>query len=194
MKYLSIDLEATGLRQQDLICEVAIVPFCSEEKSINNNLAKNWIIKTPSFEELLPSLDKWVIEHNEQMIRKCFEVGISLGQWKLEFEQYLESKVVKDYFKNEKIVLFGKSMNAIDLPFLNRDLGWDWIRKYFSHRQLDFSSVCYGYMDIGLLPPGSESGSTLMKYLGLGEVAHTALEDAINTALMYLKTIELSKK
>jgi len=32
-----------------------------------------------------------------------------------------------------------------------------------------------------------------MRYLGFGAVAHTALEDARNTALMYLKIIEKIK-
>ena len=84
-------------------------------------------------------------------------------------------------------------MSAIDLPFLNRDLGWEFMRKYFQHRQLDLSGLAYGLMDLGLLPAGMESGSGLMRYLGLGHVAHTALEDARNTAIMYFKIIEKIK-
>ena len=37
---------------------------------------------------------------------------------------------------------------------------------------------------------GMDSGSNLMNYLNMGEVAHTALEDAKNTAIMYLKLLD----
>ena len=44
-------------------------------------------------------------------------------------------------------------------------------------------------MNLGRTPAGMESGSAMMNFLGMGNVAHTALEDARNTALMYLKLI-----
>ena len=62
-------------------------------------------------------------------------------------------------------MLFGKSLNAIDLPFLNRDLGWEWMRKYFHHRVMDLSSHTYGLMDMGLLEPGMDSGAALVRSL-----------------------------
>jgi DNA polymerase-3 subunit epsilon len=85
-------------------------------------------------------------------------------------------------------------MSAIDLPFLNRDLGWDFMRKYFVHRQLDLSSVSYTLIDLGLLPENCSSGSKLMEFFDMGEVAHTALEDAINTAKIYLKMLQKFSK
>ena len=114
-----------------------------------------------------------------------------------ELETYLGRKEVKDYFKNdrnEKIILFGKSMNAIDLPFLTRDLSWEFMRKFFHHRVLDLSSTANTLIDMNFIPKECSSGSYLMKYLGMGEVKHTALEDARNTALMYLKLIEMHGK
>ena len=115
---------------------------------------------------------------------------MKLTQFKSEFEKYLDSKEVKDYFENEKIVLFGKSISAIDLPFLNRDLGWEWMNKRFHHRNLDLSCVILGLIDLGHFPAGMESGSKIMEYFEMGEVAHTALEDAVNTAKIYLKILE----
>ena len=106
----------------------------------------------------------------------------------------MESAEIKKFFDNEKVVLFGKSLNAIDLPFLTRDLGWDYMRKYFQHRVHDLSSVAYNLIDLGFLPPGSESGSQMMNDLGMGEVAHTALADAKNTALMYFKLLDKCQK
>ena len=113
-----------------------------------------------------------------------------MSEFKEWLETYLKSPEVRQYFGAQKIVLFGKSMTAIDLPFLNRDLGWDFMRKYFHHRNLDLSSIGYGLIDLGQLPMGMDSGSNMMNHLGMGEVAHTALEDAKNTAIMYLKLLD----
>ena len=190
MKYLSIDIESTGLNENCLIIEFAMVPFDTVSGIIRDDMTAHYMVHCPSFEKLAPTLDPWVKDHNKTLIEKAHSEGISLAQFRQEMKIWLESKKVTDYFGNEKIVLFGKSMNAIDLPFMNRDLGWDFMRKYFSHRVLDLSSACHALMDLDLLPPGSESGSTLMKYLGMGEVAHTALEDAQNTAKMYLKILK----
>lgn len=193
MKYLSFDIEATGLNEESLMIEFAMIPFDAGLGELNETLARSYYINCPSFEDLKPKLDPWVVEHNETLIKKAHSEGVEMSEFKKIMQDYLESDEVKKYFGNQKITLFGKSMSAIDLPFLNRDLGWDFMRKYFQHRQLDLSGLAYGLMDLGLLPKGMESGSLMMKYLGMGEVAHTALEDAKNTAIMYMKIIEKVK-
>lgn len=190
MKYLSFDIEATGLEEHDLIIEFAMVPFCTESMSINESLKKHFYIKSPPFEELKPKLNEWVIQNNKTLIEKAHAQGISLSLFKEELVKYLTSNEVTEYFGNKKITLFGKSMSAIDLPFLNRDLGYDFMRQYFNHRQLDLSCVAYALIDTKIIPTECESGSKLMSYLGMGEVAHTALEDAINTAKMYFKLMD----
>ncbi len=190
MRYLSIDIEATGLAESCLMIEFAMVPFDATDCTLASTLERSWFIQCPSFEDLRPKLDPWVVQHNEGLIRRAHAEGIPLADFREQMRSYLESPEVKAYFGG-KITLFGKSMSAIDLPFLNRDLGWDFMRKYFQHRQLDLSGTAYALMDLGLLPPGMESGSALMAHLGFGDVAHTALEDARNTALMYLKLVEL---
>jgi DNA polymerase-3 subunit epsilon len=125
----------------------------------------------------------------KEVIECSHQKGISLQLFKEKLTHYLKSPELRAYFAGEPIVLFGKSLNAIDLPFLNRDLGWDWMREHFSHRVCDLSSVCYFAMDRGLLPAGCERSSQLMKHFQMGQVAHTALEDARNTALLYLKLV-----
>lgn len=194
MRYLSFDLEATGLREQDLIIEFACVPFCAKEKIIREDLTFHSFVKCPSFESLRPNLDQWVIDHNKELIDKAHSEGLDLSSLKSALETYLQNPEVSEFFSNQKVTLFGKSMAAIDLPFLNRDLGWEWMRKFFEHRQLDLSSVSYNLIDLGYLPEKCTSGSELMKELGFGEVAHTALEDAVNTAKMYLQIIEKFSK
>lgn len=197
MRYLSIDIEATGLAENDYMIEFGMVPFCTETMRVEDSLARNYFIKCPSFEDLKPRLDKWVIDHNEMLIHKAHVTGLHMDSFKDELETYLISKEVKNYFKNdrnEKIILFGKSMSAIDLPFLTRDLSWEFMRKHFHHRNLDLSSTANTMIDLKYIPPECSSGSKLMSYLGMGEVKHTALEDAKNTALMYLKLLELHSK
>ncbi len=193
MKYLSIDLEATGLAENDYIIEFGMIPFDAGSGTLEEDLGQQYFIHCPSFEILKPNLDPWVIEHNETLIKKAHSEGLTMTAFKAELQAYLESPRVKKYFnnpRNEKIILFGKSMNAIDLPFLIRDLGWNFMRKYFHHRILDLSSTANTLVDMNYIPENCYNGSGLMKYLGMGEVCHTALEDAKNTAIMYLKLLE----
>lgn len=197
MRYLSIDIEATGLNENDYIIEFGMIPFCTDNRTLETSLEKNYYIKCPSFESLKPRLDPWVIDHNESLIKKAHSQGMEIYDFREELELYLQRKEVKEYFKNErneKIILFGKSMNAIDLPFLTRDLSWEFMRKFFHHRVLDLSSTANTLIDMGILPKECSSGSHLMKHLGMGDVKHTALEDAKNTALMYLKILDLYGK
>lgn len=190
MKYLSIDIEATGLAEQCQIIEFAMIPFDTQFRRLEDSLARSFYIHCPSFEDLKPNLDPWVQEHNEKIIRKAHSEGLMLSEFKNFLKTYLESPEVRSYFGPGKIVLFGKSMSAIDLPFLTRDLGWEFMRKYFHHRNMDLSGFGYGLIDMGILPQGMDSGTNLMNHLGMGEVAHTALEDAKNTAIMYLKLLD----
>lgn len=190
MKYLSIDLEATGLGENCQIIEFAMIPFDTQLKRLEDSLARSVYIHCPSFEDLKDTLDPWVREHNEKIIRKAHAEGLTMNEFKEFLTKYLESPEVRSYFGNQKIVLFGKSMSAIDLPFLTRDLGWEFMRKYFHHRNLDLSGIGYALIDLGYLPMGMDSGSNMMNYLNMGEVAHTALEDAKNTAIMYLKLLD----
>lgn len=193
MKYLSFDIEATGLNENCLIIEFAAVPFCTETKTIQKDLSYHHYIKCPSFDELKPTLDEWVIKHNRSLIEKAHDQGLNLLDWKNSLTEYLTSAPIVEYFGQGKITLFGKSMNAIDLPFLNRDLGWNFMRQYFNHKVLDLSSVAFALIDTKYLAPGQDSSSELMKLHQMGDVAHTALEDAINTAHIYLALIERAK-
>jgi len=197
VRYLSFDIEATGLAENDLIIEFAMVPFDTATDSIPLTMAKHFYVKCPSFESLKHRLDPWVIEHNKGLIEKAHADGISLAEFKDEIRNYTRSPEISEYFKDSpkgKIILFGKSMNAIDLPFLNRDLGWDFMREHFHHQVLDLSSVAFSLIELALLPKECATGSGMMKYLNMGDVAHTALEDAVNTARMYLEILKKHKK
>lgn len=191
MRYLSIDLEATGLAENDYIIEFAAVPFCTDSRDIKEDLSYHNFIKCPSYESLEERLSDWVKENNKQLIEKASVEGLSKMEFQDSLSKYLRSKDIQNFFKDGSIILFGKSMNAIDLPFMNRDLGWDFMRSHFNHRTHDLSSIVYEQIDRDALPREAESGSFLMNHLGFGEVAHTALEDAVNTVKMYFKILDL---
>ncbi|MDD0852691.1 exonuclease domain-containing protein [Halobacteriovorax sp. GB3] len=190
MRYLSFDIEATGLGEKDYIIEFAMIPFDAKQRVLEEGLSKHFYIKCPSFDSMKKDLDPWVIEHNEELIKKAHKDGIEIERFKRELEIYVTNPTIKEYFQGQKITLFGKSMNAIDLPFMNRDLGWEFMRKHFNHRVHDLTSVTYSLIDLKCLPAKCESGSELMKHFNMGHVAHTALEDARNTALMYFKMLK----
>ena len=191
-KYISIDLEATGLDQNDLIIEFAAVPVCSESRKVDHANSFHTYIECPSFEELLPNLNPWVAEHNKELIIKSHEEGISLDNFNNQFFDYLKSSELNDYInKDRKFVLLGKSLNAIDLPFLNRDLGWQQMRDHFSHQVLDVSGFVRSLIDSKKIPDECIKGSELALFLEMGEVKHTALEDAVQTAEIYFKLLDL---
>ncbi|MBF0299417.1 MAG: hypothetical protein HQK51_11900 [Oligoflexia bacterium] len=194
MKYLSIDIESTGLERNSYLIEFAAVPFdASTGKIENEQFSFHSYIQCPSFESIRPILDPWVIEHNKDLIICANKEGIPLPNFKKYLQHYLESEQIIKYFDNEKITLFGKSLNALDLPFLHRDLGYDFMNKYFSHKVMDLTSFAFGLIDLNILSKGLDSSSELMKYFNKGIVAHTATEDAINTIDIYLRLISKFK-
>ena len=60
MKYLSIDIEATGLDEDCLVIEFAMIPFDSKTKEIADQYAKSFYVQCPAFEDLKPKLNPWV--------------------------------------------------------------------------------------------------------------------------------------
>jgi DNA polymerase-3 subunit epsilon len=67
------------------------------------------------------------------------------------------------------------------------------MRTYFHHQVVDVSSLARFCVDAGVIPDTACSGSGLLKYLKLGDVAHTALEDAVVTAKAYFGLMQAIK-
>lgn len=194
-KYLSLDLETTGLRLNDYIIEFACVPIDTKTQEIRHDLSFHRYVKCPSFEDLESQLSPFVLENNEGLIRKAHKEGISLDELKRDLAKYMESVQVQLFFENELPFILGKSLTALDFPLLNKNLGRDdFMRKYFHHRVQDVSSTAMACVDSGLLPEGCTSSRNLAKHFNLGEdVQHTALEDSVDVAKMYFKILDLMK-
>jgi hypothetical protein len=193
-KYLSIDIEATGTRSDCQMVEFAAVPFDAETKTIYQQESFHRYIKVPAWDQLSPTLDPWVRDHMKDVLEKAHLEGIDYSLFQKDLEQQIQSPFWKQFFGPQKITLFGKSLNALDFPFLKRDLGDVFFERYFSHKVLDVTSIAFFRMDEGLLPKGSDGSSALMRHFHMGNVSHTAMEDAINTIHLYFKLLQLEKK
>ena len=190
-KYLSIDTEATGLREPNYLIQLAMVPVDAKTKKVHTELGRETLIKCPSFEELAPTLDAWNLEHNKELIIRAHKDGIApeaVAPW---VKAYFEMPEVKALFGGNRPVLLGKSLSALDIPILKRYLGWQFYEQHFHHHTLDVTCVARFLVDAGLMPSGCESSSKLIKHFGIREdVRHTALSDALDMGEVYVKMLE----
>lgn len=190
-RYLSIDTEATGLEEDTHLIQLAFVPVDVSEGKVYLELGWERLVKCPDFEELKPRLNPWVLENMADLIRKAHAEGISLETCQDEVTQYLQSDAIQAFFGGKPPVLLGKSLSALDIPLLNRSLGWKYMQKAFHHHNLDVTSMAISLCDSGLLPAGTTGSSQLMKHYQLKDgTEHTALSDAIEMADIYIKMVK----
>lgn len=193
-KYLSIDTEATGLEENCLMIQLAFVPVDTEKRIVHENLGKEILIWCPSFEELKPNLNSWVIEHNEGLIRNANTHGVSKEKLPEVVREYLETPELKSFFGGERLPLLGKSMSALDIPLMHRYFGKVFMEKYFHHHTLDVTCVARGLVDAGVLPSGTQSTTKLMRFFNIrSEAMHTALNDAVDMGKIYFGLLDLLK-
>jgi DNA polymerase III alpha subunit (gram-positive type) len=101
---------------------------------------------------------------------------------------------MKTLFGSSRPVILGKSLSALDIQLLQRTFGEEFYQKHFHHHTVDVTCVARFLVDAGLLPPGCESTSQIVKHFGIRDVAsHTALNDASDMAQIYLKMLEQMK-
>jgi hypothetical protein len=191
-KYLSIDTEATGLTKECVLIQLAFVPVDTVSNRVLTELGKEWLVHCASFEELKPTLNPWVVENNEGLIRKANASGVTIEKLSGEVHAYLTSPELKAFFGDSRPVFLGKSLSALDIPLLTRTFGEEFMREHFHHHTQDVTCVARAFVDAGLIPPGTESSSKIMKFFGVREApAHTALSDALDMGVIYLKLLEM---
>ncbi len=190
--YLSIDTEATGLAEGNFLIQLAMVPVDSKTKRVYEELGKETLVHCPSYEELEPKLDSWNKEHNGGLIRAAHERGIPAEQVKTFVATYLKIPQVAELFRNDRPVLLGKSLSALDIPLLKRYMGWNLYDSTFHHHTMDLTCFARGLVDSGKLPENCSSSSKLIKHFGIRDnVKHTALSDAVDMAHIYLRLVDL---
>jgi DNA polymerase-3 subunit epsilon len=194
-KYLSIDTEATGLEESTHLIQLAFVPVDIEKKIVRQTLAKEILVRCPSFEELKPKLSPWVLEHNEALIRHAHANGIPAKELPGIVANYLASAEMAPLFEEERPVLLGKSLSALDIPLLTRYLGREFFQKHFHHHTVDITSISRYLVDAGQLPQGCESTTNILKFFHIRENSkHTALSDALDMAQIYIRLVEIMEK
>lgn len=194
-KYLSLDTEATGLEEHCVLIQVAVVPVDGDKKLIRHDLGREVFLHCPTFEELKPTLNEWVVKHNEGLIRRANKEGLSHEAFKKWLEDYFNSEPVREFFGKDRPLLLGKSLSALDIPLLTKTLGKAFMDKYLHHHTLDVTCVGRFLVDAGLLPKGHGSTSHLLKYFKIrSESNHTALSDAVDMAEIYLKLLDFLPK
>lgn len=194
-KYLSIDTEATGLKEDCFLIQLAFVPVDTDTESVKLEMGRETLVKCPSFETLRPSLNSWVVKHNREMIERAHAEGIPMDEVRAWVQQYLEWEPVREFFADERPVFLGKSLSALDIPLMKRYLGEEFMAKRFHHHTADVTSAARLLVDAGVLPPGTASGSKLLGFLQISDnVAHTALADAVDMAEAYIRLVRMLKK
>ncbi len=194
MNYLSIDTEATGLEEGTHLIQFALVPVDMKAKAVVVAEGVEFLVKCPSFEELKPTLNPWVLEHNEGLIRKAHAEGVTHAALKAEVEKFLERPGVKAIFGKDKPVFLGKSLSALDIPLMTRTFGKPFMEKHFHHHTLDITSVAHYLVHKGIIPGGCESTSKLIKHFQVrSDAAHTALADATDMGNIFLKMVFTDK-
>jgi len=194
-KYLSIDTEATGLHEGALLIQFALVPVDAAREKVLVYLGRELLVHCPTFEELQPTLNPWVLEYNKELIVHANRSGITREKLKENVLAYLNSPEIKELFGDEKPVLLGKSLSALDIPILTRYLGREFMENNFHHHTLDLTSVAHFLVDAGKLPEGCQSTTELIQHFKIREEAkHTALSDAIDMANIYLHLMQMMKK
>ena len=103
MKYLSIDIEATGLREKDFIIEFAAIAFDTNDGKIYDHLSYHTLVQCPSYQVIEPQLDDWVKKHNKVLIDDAHNKGKSLIDWKNSFEAFLKREDVKQFLVMKKL-------------------------------------------------------------------------------------------
>ena len=172
--------------------QLALVPVDTKSQRVYEELGKETLIHCPSYEELEPKLDAWNKEHNGAMIRAAHERGIPQEAVKTFITSYLKLPQIIEIFKNERPILLGKSLSALDIPMLKRYMGWALYDSTFHHHTLDVPCVARGLVDAGKLPDNCNSSTKLVKFFKIRDnVKHTALSDSLDMAHIYLKLLEL---
>jgi hypothetical protein len=197
MIYCSIDIETTGLD----IKKCDIVQFAAVLDDLNNQLP---LEKLPTFNayfslksfkgepyalSMHPDIFRRIADARKNKMWGAQDDGnhyLTYDSFGYEFRNFLTRNNAPENPKTGAISLniAGKNAAMFDLPFLKKKIK-NWENVYFKHRVLDPAILFYQKGDEQL--PDSKK---CMERAGIpGEVAHTALEDALSVVQMLRKKL-----
>lgn len=185
MKYVSIDIETTGLSHD---CD--IIQFAAVIDDLNN----------PAPLDELPKLNVYFLKNNYlgepfalSMHGEIFKKISYAKKNKIEndddsyyvqiedlpsiFRNFLTNNGISEDLRTGNIVITvaGKNVSGFDVPFLNSKIK-DWDGIYMRHRALDPAILYFDPIEDKELP---DTAKCMIRAGLKGVVAHTALEDAL---------------
>lgn len=171
MKYVSIDIETTGLNpRKDQVLMVAIIVEDTENKLPREKLPTFACLCKCGFEGVEPRyegtpfalwLNSWIFEALAKNDESKYPIYHDWVPRALEF--------LEEHFPNQKVIPAGKNVGSFDLQFFPHIL-----KKKFIHRSIDPGSVFLDWNS-----NGPESLDSIKHRLGIsGEVTHNAVDDA----------------
>ena len=167
MKYVSLDLETTGLDKECAVIEVAIV---LEDTSayplppVEELPQRSWLIRPDQM-----FFANWIaMEMNHELLKEAHESERSVGAHEAwdDMENTLRAWGF-GMVKGNRATLAGKNVAGFDRKFLPRS-----VDRYFHHRCIDPGSVLIDFTRDKV--PG------MRELLGEGNVQHRALGDALD--------------
>lgn len=195
MKYISIDIETTGLdpKKHDIIQFAAVLDDLKNPRPLSElpRIQVYFLKKEYTGTAKALSMHKSIFEKIESMKKSNLKYDpkteshlIKLKILPLFLRNFLTKNGVEE--KNNKIVLTpaGKNVSSFDMAFLKTQIK-DWAGISFRQRAIDPTILFYEKEDREL--PNSER---CMERAGIpGGVAHTALEDALMVVKLIRKKL-----
>lgn len=189
MKYCSIDIETTGLDIEK--CEIlqfaCVIDDLSDPKPIEQlpkfqaMFIQNYYTGDPAAFAMHSDILKTIDIARKKKLEECPTTGTrfftDIDEFPTALEYFLSTNGFKPSSSNGKyyVTAAGKNVASFDLPFLKSKIK-NWQSVYWLARTIDPAILYLDYEKDIMLP----DMKTCMVRAGLeGEVAHTALEDAV---------------
>jgi len=187
MLYCSIDIETTGLNPKtcDIVQFAAIIDDLSNPQPLEKlpkfqtHFAQPTYTGEPYALGMHPQIFKKIADAQKKRIEEN-EFGdrfMNILDLPSAFKNFLTQNGVPEDPKSGRvrITMAGKNVAMFDLPFLNKKLKKHWGDITILHRVIDPAILYYQPGDKNL----PDSATCLERAGYAGEVAHTALEDAL---------------
>ena len=196
----SFDLESSGLHSevgQPYLLEFAMIPMNLKTMTLVKDKPFHVYVKCPTVEEMKAEgkISDFVLGNTNLMnvAKKASTEGISVEQAKDNIIQYLKGFQVEssdpDY--RPKAVILSKSTGGLDRRLIGEVFNDAWVEELFTHQMIDITSNANFVLHANLGIIGARSPKKLVtQLLGKDEVAHTALQDAIDMGNVYLELVK----
>ena len=174
MKYVSLDLETTGLDPKD--CQVLEIGMVHEDTENHGAPVEDLPHYRGLFSHPLIVGEPVALRMNRELLEEASRRGAHPGHAWEEVRIWL---LGQGYDPDNKANLAGKNVGKFDYQFLP-----PYIQEFFNHRCIDPGSVFIDW--------GSERIPGLQTLLGEKAVAHTALEDAQDVVRLLRRAYSLA--